>query len=402
MIEDFFHPRAGYQINTLAPAFSAKGYNVIIVSSIIDYFPRNLKDFFGTNRIDHFDREFESRYGVKIIRVKPLFYYSGRIVYKPSIFKLIDSLNPDILYVHGIDTFAGIIFTLRSHRLNYPILFDCHMIEFASKNKLSRIFRFLFRKFVTPVIIRNKIPVIDVSMTGFPNRAYGIPQDLTIQIPLQNVDTSIFKPDENLRSSFRKKFNIPDEAFVIMYAGKIDEEKGGMLLAEAFSQRIISSKREPYIVIVSSNSDSYAMKVKSIISQSGNKVIFLPTQPFELLPELYNAADLFILPKQSSMSFFHCQACGVPVLFEENSVNASRLWNKNALTFRPGDADDLRTKIITMLEMDDAEIQKMKINSRDYILKNYDFNTIISKYEYAVEIAIMNYKERFSRKRRDR
>ena len=67
-IEDFFHPDAGYQINVLAKYQANAGHEVIILTSEIDKIPDFLTIFFGKDNIEQKDREYESKYGVKIIR----------------------------------------------------------------------------------------------------------------------------------------------------------------------------------------------------------------------------------------------------------------------------------------------------------------------------------------------
>lgn len=381
MIEDFFHPKAGYQINTLAPALVKRGYKVTIVTSQLEKIPEYLKNFFGVENIEKYDNEFFSKTGVRIIRIPILTYYSGRSIYKHSLVKFVKSLSPDLLFVHGMDTFAGILFILKSGNLPFPLIVDCHMTNIAAKNKFSKYFKKIYQKFITPKIVENSIHIIDVTDCNYPEVAYGVLKRLVTNIPLMNVDTSVFKPDKDLRRAFRNKNGIPQEAFVVTYAGKIDESKGGMILAEALSQPLHSKSKDVYILIVSSNNEPYAQKVREIISNSGNKFVFLPTLPFELLPELYNATDLFVIPKQSSMSFFHAQACGVPVILEDNPINLQRASNAGVLFFRSGDSEKLRERITEFINLEDSEVQQLKELSRKFILENYDFEKSIDEYE---------------------
>lgn len=380
-IEDFFHPLAGYQLNTLAPALSKMGYEVIIVTSKLNKIPSRLKDFFGVDEIEKKDREFEEKYNVKIIRVDIFTYYSGRSIYYPTIFKLVDSLKPDILFVHGEDTFIGILYALRYKKLKYPLIFDCHSVDFASRNRFSKQFRWFFKKFIGPVIVRNNIPLIRVVDVDFVEKYYGIPLYKTVYIPLFNVDTSLFYPDNTKRKHFREKFGIKNDEFVLLYAGKIDEEKGGIFLAESIKEEFCNAKRKPTFLIVSSNNDEYAKRVYDLFKESKNKIILIETQPFDYLPYVFNGADVVLYPKQCGMSFFQAQACGKMVIFENNEINKQRTVGKNAILFEKDNIFDFREKIEYVLNISDEELIQGEKEATEYIRNNFDFDTIIKKYD---------------------
>ena len=123
-IEDFFHPDTGYQLNILSKYQSKNGHDVIIVSSRMEKMPKHLTSFFNTSDIAERDKHFESNTGVKILRVPIYSYISGRSIYYESVFKTVDRLTPNILYVHGNDTYIGIRYALKLKKLNYPVVFD--------------------------------------------------------------------------------------------------------------------------------------------------------------------------------------------------------------------------------------------------------------------------------------
>ena len=76
-IEDFFHPDAGYKINILSKYFAKMGHETVIITAELDKIPDFLVSFFGRDNIEERDREYERRYGVKIIRRPIRAYVSG-------------------------------------------------------------------------------------------------------------------------------------------------------------------------------------------------------------------------------------------------------------------------------------------------------------------------------------
>ena len=94
MIEDFFHPDAGYQVNILAKYFVNFGHEVIILTAEMEKIPDELTSFFGKNNIEVADRSYEEKYGAKIIRIPIKKYYSGR-----CFFELTSATSPSLICI---------------------------------------------------------------------------------------------------------------------------------------------------------------------------------------------------------------------------------------------------------------------------------------------------------------
>jgi glycosyltransferase involved in cell wall biosynthesis len=277
-IEDFFHPWSGYQVNILSKYQAKMGNTVTVITSKPDKLPDTLKEFFNFNNIEEIDNEFYDNYKVKVIRINLYAHLSGRSIYYEKVFKLVDDLKPDILYVHGNDTYIGIRYILKSNKLKYPVITDNHMVEMASENRFRKIFRFAYRHLITRKIVKNKIPVIRMSNDNFVQLNYNIPKRLTPTISFGS-DLMLFHPDQKLKYDMRRYLNVPLDSFIILYAGKLDESKGGMFFAEAIRDKIVSSK-EILFVIIGNFIGDYGARVKSIINLSENRVICFPTQKY--------------------------------------------------------------------------------------------------------------------------
>ena len=388
-IEDFFHPNAGYQLNILAKYMVKQGHSVTIITSQMDKVPDNLTKFFGKDEIERKDNEYTHKYGVNIIRLPIKGYISGRAVFDNNLFKTVDKLKPDVLFVHGNDTLTGMRFLLRLKRINSAIVMDNHMLEIASINKFSKLFRLLYSKVFSPIIVNNKIPVIRTQDDLYIEKCLGIPLS---QCPWISVgsDTLLFHPDERTKKIFRERNNIDKDDFVILYAGKLDESKGGKLLAQAFFEKFNVNKKIVLIVVGNTKGDVYGNEIEELFSKSKNRIIRFPTQKYTDLPQFYQAADLSVFPKQCSLSFFDVQACGLPVIAEDNNINIDRLKHGNGFTFKAGDINDFREKILKCVDMDETEFKQMKKNAYNYVRDNYDYKNIAEQY---TNILVNEYKK---------
>ncbi|MBE6034888.1 glycosyltransferase [Aminipila sp.] len=379
-VEDFFHPDAGYQINLLAKYMAKCGHEVIIVTSQMDKMPNHLKTFFGKENIEQRDKFYMDQTNVKIIRAPIWKYFSGRVIYKREIFKMIDSLNPDVLYVHGNDTLIGIQYILRVNRIKYKLILDSHMLQMASENKFSKVFKWYYRNFITPIIVKNRLIVIRTQNDPYVESYLGIPLN---QCPWISVgtDTLKFKADEQQRKQMRMKYGINDNEFVVLYAGKLDESKGGMLLAETCKQKIEDKFGQKITFAIIGNSEGeYGQTIEQIFEKSQNKVLRLPTQLYTELPSFYQMADIAVFAKQCSLSFYDVQSCGLPVVFEDNNVNLARIQQKNGVAFKKMSLADFRSKIEYFAQMDENNLKRYSRNAVNYIKRNYDYYDITQKY----------------------
>jgi glycosyltransferase involved in cell wall biosynthesis len=393
-IEDFLHPDAGYQLNSLAPLQRAQGHDVTIITGELDKIPSDLTAFFGRDNIEARDAGFEAETGVKIIRI-PLFgFYSGRAFFYPRIFKTVSALRPDVVFIHGEDTVTGMIFIRLSRWLRYPLVLDCHMVEMASLNRFRDYFRRFFKTFITPVILKENIPLIRVVDSDFVEKCLAIPLSRTDLLSF-GTDTQLFSPDADKRRAMREQLGLSQEAFVVLYAGKLDETKGGKILASALAAKFPEANGRPIEFLVIGNTNgTYGDEVEAMFAASENKVVRQPTAKFRELARYYPVADLAVFPKQCSMSFFEIQACGVPVLFEENEINSQRCVDENGYLFEPGNADDLRAKISTLAATDPAEYNRFRAKSRQYIVDNFDYVPIAQQFTDVLSRAITQWERK--------
>ncbi len=376
--DEMFHPSFGYQINVLSKYQALKGHEVIIMTSEnINNHP-TFKSFGNEENILEGDKKFTEKYGVKIIRLPIFTVISGRVIYKPGFLQKILDLNPDVIMCHTNDTLSSMIITKNYKYINKPIVFDNHMLKMASKNPFSNLFRWYFKKRITPIIINNELTVIKTQNDDYVNSCLGIPESLTPFISFGS-DKTIFHPNSKIKTEIRNKYNLSPEDFVIIYTGKLTEEKGGMLLGEVFLTKFPTDKRVVLFVIGNSFGD-YGRKVEDLFSKSENVIIRIPTQKYTDLPSYYQASDLCVFPKQASLSFYDAQACGLPVISENNNVNIDRLQRNNGLNFISGDAVDFRDKITKVLNMEKSKFQEMSNAAIKYIEEEYDYSIIEEKY----------------------
>ena len=387
-IDETFHPHYGYHTSILTRNEALNESNEIYILTV-DHkklYPV-YKDFNDYEYDLANDRAFEKK-NLHIVRCGVYRYISNRAIYVGKIFKIIDKIKPDIIYCHLLESYIAIRLLLRKSK--YPIIFDSHMLQMASKNKFSKWFNFFFRKIVTPKIVKNKYKIIKTQNDPYLTDVLGIPENL-IEFISFGTDIDLFHSDANIKSVMRKKYNIGQEDFVVLYTGKLTEDKGGTFYSQVLSKKFnLVNERNIVFVIVGFITEELKDKFK----QSQNRIIFVERQKYIDLPKFYQFADLSVFPKQCSLSFYDAQSCGLPVVSENNLVNSERLEYNNGLTFKPGDVDDFRSKILFFANMSKEDIEIYAENAINFVQKSYSYKKIVQQYNDIYLNEIKRFKEK--------
>ena len=129
------------------------------------------------------------------------------------------------------------------------------------------------------------------------------------------VDTELFSPISSQSvSAIRDKWGIAPESFVCLYVGRVSVEKN----IEAL-RHLIRLKHNVTVVVVGSG---------PLLSQLRQRLpfVFIGELSHEQLPELYQAADCFVMPSFSETYgnvLLESLACGLPVVCHSEYVNSS-------------------------------------------------------------------------------
>lgn len=378
-VEDFFYPDAGYQINVLPKYLAKFGHEQVIITSEMDKIPDNLTQFFGRENIEERDRSYEEKHHVKIIRLPLHGFVSGRAIFSGKLISAIKGLSPEVLYIHGNDTLTGIRLLLARKKLNCRIVTDSHMLEMASRNPFNNYFRRFYKTLITPILIKEQIPIIRTQDDNYVEKHLGIPLSQAPWISYGS-DTAFFHADSQIKEDFRSQYQIASDALICVYAGKLDEHKGGMFLAESLSKKLNTEQPIVFIIVGNTNGE-YGEAVEKSFSQSENQILRFPTQKYQKLAQFFQVADFALFPKQCSLSFYDAQACGLPVLLEDNNINLDRTSHYNGWTFKANSKLSLRDSLKMIASLDKEKRQEYSQNALHYILEHYNYEDKAREYE---------------------
>ena len=127
------------------------------------------------------------------------------------------------------------------------------------------------------------------------------------------VDASIFQPTAVPGDDVRGEFNIPRDRTLLLYVGRLAQEKNTHTLFDAF--RLLPADRFHLIVV---GDGLQRAELQSAIRHSQSAITHIPyCADAHRLAALYRAADLFVHPgvqETFGLVTLEAQACGTPVV----------------------------------------------------------------------------------------
>ncbi|WP_118829968.1 glycosyltransferase family 4 protein [Salinibacter ruber] len=267
----------------------------------------------------------------------------------PDLVPTIEEWRPDALLVFGWN-FRAHLRALRHFHGRIPVLFrgDSTLIDESAGP----------RRWVRRGFLRWVYRHVDHALyVGQNNRAYfeahGFADDWLTWIP-HAIDNARFadapEADEKARR-WRHEIGIPDGAPVVLFAGKLVEEKAPDVLLDAF---VSLETDESHLVIVGSGPMEEALRAKM---ESHTRVHFLGFQNQSRMPVVYRLGDLVALPSRSEtwgLAVNEAMACGRPVVVSERVGCTPDLVDEtNGRVVPPDDADALACALDELLANQD-------------------------------------------------
>ncbi|MEA5593444.1 glycosyltransferase family 4 protein [Rivularia sp. UHCC 0363] len=158
---------------------------------------------------------------------------------------------------------------------------------------------------------------------------------------------------------------------VILYVGRLIDEKGIPELLEAFTK--LSPQKQVTLVIVGDGSRSQNYHSYTQQNQLDN-VVFAGFQPQTALPQYYGIADIFVFPTRSDtwgLVLNEAMAAGLPIVCSDAAGAAPDLVvnGENGYLIPVGDVEKLSEKLQILVE-DENLREKMGLHSQE-IIANY-------------------------------
>ncbi|PAD88077.1 hypothetical protein CHH55_09960 [Niallia circulans] len=330
----------------------------------------------------------------KPISVKRWPAFSGRILqipiyfnksiplhfYKKSLKQFFQNNKPDVVYV-AEEPYSISCFQILKSALKYT-----KAIGFYSAQNIKKDYPFLFRKMERYVYKNSSLAVsISEDVTSV-LREKGFKNQIC-QVPL-GVDEDHFHVSADLREEARKEANIPSNAYVIGFAGRLVKEKGIDLLIKAYSS-IYKEISNLYLLIVGRGPLIDDLKKLAIEIGVKERVVFIDKAVHSEMPKWFNGMDVHVLPsitmpnwrEQFGRVLIEAAACGVPSIGSSSGeipIVLNNLGMENV--FEEGNIEQLTNEILKL-----AQKTSNSLDIREFSIAKYGNKGIAARLVSAFE-----------------
>ena len=303
--------------------------------------------------------------------------HSYKGIVTPGLIQQILNYNPDKILVYGW-AYHGHLQIIRHFKNKLPVYFRGDSTLLDNSGGIKSFLRLVFLKWVYKHIYK-------AFYVGANNKAYflkyGFSESQLLFAP-HAVDNQRFAVDHSTGANeIKAKLNIPAEAMVILFAGKLEQKKDPSILLKAFFNIVI-----PDTHLLFAGDGELQPELKLLSSQHAN-IHFLGFQNQSAIPAVYQACDLFCLPSLGpgetwGLAVNEAMACKKAVLVSTKVGCAIDLVipEKNGDIFEAGNVKDLTEKLQKLLNKGKSGLSAMGESSAEMI-KHWDFISQVNAFE---------------------
>lgn len=319
MLTESYFPNTQYQDNMLAEAYIKLGHKVTIITSTIN----DIFDFVNDKYNKTISASKENVNGVKVTRLPFSINVFNKIrcFSKRKIIDILDAEQPDFVFSHGILLNLTECIKYKKENPLCKLIMDYHAdYSNSAQNWLS--LNFLHKIIWKSVLYLalnyvDKIYPVTPCSLAFLHDVYGIPFQRMSILPL---GCDMEKAKEVMLHErgkvIRERLNIPEDAFVVFTAGKLDPLKKTNQLIEAFLQL---SDPQLYLIIVGIVRPGYENFKREIekLAKNNKKIYFVGWVDGNEIYQYMNASDVAIFPGTQSVLWQQSIGMGLPLIISE-------------------------------------------------------------------------------------
>ena len=198
------------------------------------------------------------------------------------------------------------------------------------------------------------------------------------------------KWNEEKICNFKKSLNIPNNAFIFLFCGRLRKVPGTLLDhgIYAFSE-LLKIKNNCYYFIIGSGEELNNFKNMVAQLKIEKNVIFLGEEYSEdRLAPYFLISNAFLYPGYIGLSLVHALWYGLPVITHDNMLKHAPEFtvlknNYNSIKYKELDKDDLTQKMIELVS-NKSQLKLMHYNAYKSVSENWTFDKMVRNYNNAI------------------
>jgi glycosyltransferase involved in cell wall biosynthesis len=316
----------------------------------------------------------------------------------PGLWKLVRQGGFDCLIVYGYAYLSFWLAILAAKSTHIPLILVTDATRLVRQD--GRKWKIFLKRLLLPRIYRLADIVCAASSAAIEFlRSLGIPED-RIVLCHNTVDNDYFAQATAKvnRIEVRQRWNIPDDAVVILFCGKLVPWKRPQDVLRAFAAinqqpQVVSNP--VYLIYAGEGILRQSLEVEAKSLGVTDRVRFLGFVNQSRLPEVYVASDLLVLPSEYEawgLVVNEAMVCGLPVIVSDR-VGAGRDLVRSGETgeiYPVGDVAAL-SDLLRRLLADPMQLKRMGEAARRR-METWSYRECLNGYVEAIEKAVQRRK----------
>ena len=213
---------------------------------------------------------------------------------------------------------------------------------------------------------------------------YGLPKEKIVRV-YNGVDTTRYFPDPQARKAKREELGLSQDAYVVLFVGRMAPKKGVHLLVNALPS-VLEKCPDATFVCVSGNTGryrGYRSQVEGLRAQgtAQDRFRIIDDVAEADMPDFYNSADVCVFPSLGYESLptviYEAMATGVPVI-TQGSWGTPEVLDEVLLSEEELQGEALPATIVELL----SDASRREVISRSYQEKVGRFSWDVLEKEY--------------------
>ena len=205
-------------------------------------------------------------------------------------------------------------------------------------------------------------------------------------VPGVGIDLSKFENVQVDRSAKRREIGVPEDAFLLLSAGELNENKNHQIIIRALAK--LNNPKVHYAIAGEGEKKEYLIGLANELGVS-EQVHLLGYR--KDMPELNHTADVFCFPSIREglpVSPIEAMACGLPIIAGDNRGTRDLFVNEESggILFSPNNVDECYQAIVDILNGDKSGMGRFNRDS----VKKYSISNILIEMKSIYENWIVN------------
>ncbi|MCQ2978659.1 MAG: glycosyltransferase family 4 protein [Clostridia bacterium] len=381
-------------IETLANGMRKKGHNVYIFSPNDPALKDMPKD------------KIHEEYAYRLPSVPVPFSPEHRLAvgYYKKMYKKVKNLDLDIIHTQS-EFSLGILGQIYGKKLNIPVMHTyhtmwsdyAHYITRIKNEKVNMPVAKLIQKFSKTFCDHTNAVISPSEKTKEALIKYGVKKPIMIIPTGMNLKPYKEHVPSNELKEMRKELGISDNDKVILFIGRVAEEKSIDVIINEFS-KIKEQIKDVKLLIIGDGPAKKDLEHLAKKLHLSSDIIFAGKKPHEDIAKYYKLGDVFVnasTTETQGLTFVEAMAAGIPVVakYDKNLTGVIKDDFSGSLF---DDNEDFSRKVIKMLS--DDEYRKNIISNAEDIANEYSVENFVSKVEIAYQSLIFDHTKKERKK----